>query len=460
MDFADTCAGLPLLLAACRRLSARLDPVRPDPDAHGRPRRRAQRSAPAISARPMCCAPATRSSPRLTLLLDALKGTVAGADRRPFLGTDAAIVGGLRRLSRPSLPGLARLQGRQGCCHLSSAAARPCAGMVLVFAVVWIAVAFISRYSSLAALVATVVTTGCTVLHRRKRRRPALVVLMTLISFWKHRPEYRAAARRHGEQDRGEGLRRWRRRTERRASRSVRAHRQAAACLAPADPHDNVGPVTFRDLINHFGSAETALEMLPDLSARGGAPRRSPRCASAADAERELESPARHRRALRRHRRAGLSAAALREIDGAPPLIAVKGNRGRLPASRRRHRRRAQRLDRRHASSPQMLARDLGAAGYAIVSGLARGIDTAAHRGEPRHRHGRRAGRRSRPALPAGKRRAAATQISDGDGARRSAKCRSAGKPRARDFPRRNRLIAGVCRSASSSSRRRRAPAR
>ena len=35
---------------------------------------------------------------------------------------------------------------------------------------------------------------------------------------------------------------------------------------------DNVGPVTFRDLINHFGSAETALDMLPELSRRGGAP--------------------------------------------------------------------------------------------------------------------------------------------------------------------------------------------
>ena len=36
---------------------------------------------------------------------------------------------------------------------------------------------------------------------------------------------------------------------------------------------DNVGPVTFRDLINHFGSAETALEMLPELSRRGGSTR-------------------------------------------------------------------------------------------------------------------------------------------------------------------------------------------
>lgn len=34
---------------------------------------------------------------------------------------------------------------------------------------------------------------------------------------------------------------------------------------------DNVGPATFRQLINHCGSAENALTMLPELSRRGGA---------------------------------------------------------------------------------------------------------------------------------------------------------------------------------------------
>lgn len=36
---------------------------------------------------------------------------------------------------------------------------------------------------------------------------------------------------------------------------------------------DNVGPSTFRDLIQHYGSAEAALAALPDLSQRGGATR-------------------------------------------------------------------------------------------------------------------------------------------------------------------------------------------
>src|SRR6188474_1523762 len=51
---------------------------------------------------------------------------------------------------------------------------------------------------------------------------------------------------------------------------------------------DNVGPRTFRSLINHFGSARTALERLPDLARRGGADRLGRIC-SADDAQRELD---------------------------------------------------------------------------------------------------------------------------------------------------------------------------
>src|SRR5690606_36167155 len=50
---------------------------------------------------------------------------------------------------------------------------------------------------------------------------------------------------------------------------------------------ENVGPATFRDLINRFGSAEAALEALPELINRGGA-RRQIRMASSEEAEREL----------------------------------------------------------------------------------------------------------------------------------------------------------------------------
>ena len=50
---------------------------------------------------------------------------------------------------------------------------------------------------------------------------------------------------------------------------------------------ENVGPATFRDLINHFGSAQAALNALPDLSRRGGASR-DIRAASIAEAEAEI----------------------------------------------------------------------------------------------------------------------------------------------------------------------------
>ena len=88
---------------------------------------------------------------------------------------------------------------------------------------------------------------------------------------------------------------------------------------------DNVGPATFRDLINHFGSAEAALAALPELSARGGATR-AIKIATEHEAHRELEIARRFGA-----RFIGIGEPdypqALRQIDGAPPLIAVKGNR-------------------------------------------------------------------------------------------------------------------------------------
>src|SRR3954469_16296031 len=55
---------------------------------------------------------------------------------------------------------------------------------------------------------------------------------------------------------------------------------------------DNVGPRTFRSLINHFGSAHQALERLPELARRGGAARPSRIC-SDDDARREIAASAR-----------------------------------------------------------------------------------------------------------------------------------------------------------------------
>lgn len=202
---------------------------------------------------------------------------------------------------------------------------------------------------------------------------------------------------------------------------------------------DNVGPVTFRDLINHFGTAETALEMLPELSRRGGAAR-AIRIASRADAERELELAHRHQAAL-----VGIGEpdypALLRKIDGAPPLLAMKGNLHvandvavGIVGSRN-----ASIVGAKFAG---MLARDLGASGYVIVSGLARGIDTAAHRASlSTGTIAAMAGGLDQPYPP--ENISLLDEITNGNGLAIS-EMPFGWEPRARDFPRRNRLIAGM----------------
>lgn len=202
---------------------------------------------------------------------------------------------------------------------------------------------------------------------------------------------------------------------------------------------DNVGPATFRDLINHFGSAEAALAMLPDLSARGGATR-SIRIATEAEAHRELEAAQRFGA-----RFVGIGEPdypqALRQIDGAPPLLAVKGDLSVLnrPAVGIVGSRNASVSGAKFAA---MIARDCGRAGYAVVSGLARGIDTAAHRASlDTGTIAALAGGLDQPYPPENV--GLLEQIWNGNGLAVS-EMPFGWEPRARDFPRRNRLIAGI----------------
>ena len=141
---------------------------------------------------------------------------------------------------------------------------------------------------------------------------------------------------------------------------------------------ENVGPVTFRDLLNQFGGAEAALDALPDLSRRGGR-KQSVRVCGSAEAERELAA-------------AEAAGARLTAIDepGYPPLLAVIETPppliylcGRFelvdqPTVAIVGARDASAAGRKFAA---MIARDLGRAGVIVASGLARGIDTAAHEG-------------------------------------------------------------------------------
>ncbi len=140
---------------------------------------------------------------------------------------------------------------------------------------------------------------------------------------------------------------------------------------------ENVGPVTYRQLIARFGTALRALEALPDLALRGG--KRSLRIASVAEAERELAAVQRFGGRLLTLGAPGYPAL-LAEIDDAPPVLAVRGDPALLarPAVALVGARNASAAAQRFARG---LAAALGQAGLIVVSGLARGIDTAAHQG-------------------------------------------------------------------------------
>ena len=150
---------------------------------------------------------------------------------------------------------------------------------------------------------------------------------------------------------------------------------QRLACLRLIRS-ENVGPVTFRALINHFGGARAALAALPELSERGGRRTRIRICPEEA-AEAELAAAERIGARPLFTIEPGFPAA-LAVVDAAPPLIYAKGD-DRLLASPA-----VGIVGSRAASAAgQQIARQiaagLGQAGYVVVSGLALGIDTATH---------------------------------------------------------------------------------
>lgn len=139
----------------------------------------------------------------------------------------------------------------------------------------------------------------------------------------------------------------------------------------------NIGPVTFAQLIARFGIAQAALDAIPDLARRGGG--RAPKIAGRDAAEAEMAAV----EALgARHIFFGLPPypPLLAEIPTAPPALIVSGDLSLLdkPAIAMVGARNASAAARRFTRS---LALELGGEGYVIVSGLARGIDTAAHAG-------------------------------------------------------------------------------
>ena len=139
----------------------------------------------------------------------------------------------------------------------------------------------------------------------------------------------------------------------------------------------NIGPVSYFQLLARFGSAERALEALPDLTKRGGG--RAPRITDLRDVEAEMAAV----------ERVGASylflgesdyPAALAELTNAPPVLTWRGHLNVMTKPM------VSIVGARNASAAacrfaRQLALDLVSEGITVVSGLARGIDTAAHIG-------------------------------------------------------------------------------
>ncbi len=141
---------------------------------------------------------------------------------------------------------------------------------------------------------------------------------------------------------------------------------------------ESVGSVTFAHLVADYGSATEALRALPELARRGGRAH-APRIPTVAEAEAELAAGVALGASLLFCGEAAFPLT-LAVLDAPPPLIWTWGDTGLL----RRNMvalvgaRIASAAGRRFARD---LAEALGAAGWVVVSGLARGIDSAAHDG-------------------------------------------------------------------------------
>lgn len=138
----------------------------------------------------------------------------------------------------------------------------------------------------------------------------------------------------------------------------------------------NIGPISYRQLIARFGSAGAAIDALPDLASRGRGPYRP---ASADAIEREVVAVRSAGARYLFHDQPDYPAL-LGELDSAPPIVTCRGDLALASKPC------VALVGARNASAAAVkLARDFAAAlaeaGFTVVSGLARGIDGAAHEG-------------------------------------------------------------------------------
>ena len=201
-----------------------------------------------------------------------------------------------------------------------------------------------------------------------------------------------------------------------------------------------IGPSTFWALLNRYGSARAAIEALPSLAKKS--PRAKPvALPPTAEIEQERDATSAYGAQLIAHGEPAYPEG-LANLEAPPPLITVMGNPSVLSRTIIAvvGARNASALGQRFARE---IARDLGAAGIVVASGLARGIDTAAHRGS----------------LETGTIAVMAGGINaiyppDNEGLYREIIAEGAAvsempfglQPTAQHFPRRNRIISGLAR--------------
>ena len=203
---------------------------------------------------------------------------------------------------------------------------------------------------------------------------------------------------------------------------------------------ENVGPVTFYKLLDRFGTAAAALDALPDLARRGGAKKTLKACPMA-EAEREMDACMAQGGHYITRADDGYPSL-LAHVEDAPPVLTALGHTHLLT------KRCVAIVGARNASLngcnfAKRIAAELGRAGLLVVSGMARGLDAAAHEGAldtgtvavlgggvdviyPRENAVLYEDLKARGAI--------ISEVMPGT------------KPHARHFPPRNRIISGMCR--------------
>ncbi|CUX12252.1 glycerol-3-phosphate 1-O-acyltransferase PlsY [Agrobacterium genomosp. 13] len=121
-----------------------------------------------------------------TLLLDALKGTAAVLVANALWGYEASLVAGFFAFLGHLFPVWLGFKGGKGVATYIGVLLGAAPLMMLAFALIWLATAFITRYSSLSALLAMlIIPVALWVLGPEKTA--LLVTLLSVISWWKHR---------------------------------------------------------------------------------------------------------------------------------------------------------------------------------------------------------------------------------------------------------------------------------